>query len=391
MRNFVHSLKVYCTIAIFCFPLICFGVETKDLPADRVVRAALDIGSGATKLRVAVVNLKTNKIEKILANESYTTNYQEELEKARDGAFDEKIMQIGLDALKKSKAEAMRYGATNVVAVATASFRKATNADAFIDRIYKETGIKVHVIDQNLEGILAFEAVSSNVDSHPENLLVWDIGGGSFQFTTLDEKGELTVYRGVDASVPFKNHIIKYIKLQDLSQVQTPNPLTMYEIQQSEIYSRAISQKVDKLFKDKIRDPNTHILGVGNIFAYGIKPLTGGKDRFTAEELRDRILELANKTDNHLGGGDYVNVSVTNPILVLGFMQTLGIKEMDILDINNADGAILYPAFWENKPAMQQESVPEKQHEMVPQEPQRQIESTPQTESPAACHCTCAS
>ena len=48
-----------------------------------------------------------------------------------------------------------------------------------------------------------------------------------------------------------------------------------------------------------------------------------------------------------MGGHAYANVPVTNALLVLGFMQTLGIHQVDIKDINNSDGALLYPAFWE--------------------------------------------
>ena len=56
---------------------------------------------------------------------------------------------------------------------------------------------------------------------------------------------------------------------------------------------------------------------------------------------------MANKDDQQLGGGDYANVLTTNSILVLGYMQELNIKQMQALDINNADGALLYNDFWQ--------------------------------------------
>src|ERR1700722_7932391 len=161
-------IKYIIFAAVTCLPLICFGLEQ-----DIVVRAALDIGSGATKLKVAEVNLKTQKIEKVLVNTSFPVQYQEELEKSTDGAFNETVMNTGIDALKKSSEIAHKYGADKVVAVATASFRKATNVNSFIDRIYKETGVQVHIIDQKLEGILGFEAVASQVEGDPKNIVVW--------------------------------------------------------------------------------------------------------------------------------------------------------------------------------------------------------------------------
>lgn len=33
-------------------------------------------------------------------------------------------------------------------------------------------------------------------------------------------------------------------------------------------------------------------------------------------------------------------------ILAFGFMQGLGIKQMEIINVNNADGAMVYEPFW---------------------------------------------
>lgn len=323
-------------------PFLSFATSS-----DTVVRAAIDIGSGATKLRVAEVNLKTNKVEKILVNESFTVQYQEELTKSADGKFNDKVMATGMEAIKKSKEIAMKYNAEKVIGVATASFRNASNADDFADKILKETGVKIHIIDQELEGVLAFKATAANISFDPKDLIVWDIGGGSFQFTALDQNGTIVVYRGVDASIPFKNHVIQYIKFDNPDEVTTPNPMTANQVLRAESYARYIGLNVDQIFKDRITCyPSTRVVGVGNIFAYGIYPLVGEKSTFTKNELANAITGLVGKTDRDLGGGDYVNVAVTNPILVLGFMHSLNINQMDIKDINNADGALIFAPFW---------------------------------------------
>lgn len=341
----MNSVNKYFLCAFFfLLPFIAFSAE-----ATTVVRAALDIGSGATKLRVAEVNLKTQKIERVLVNESFVVQYHEELEKSTDHTFNEKVMETGLEALKKSKEIALKHNAENVVAVATASFRKAANVQQFIDKIYRETGIKVHIIDQQLEGILAFVATSAQANTDPSNLVVWDIGGGSFQFSALDQEGNISVYRGTDASIPFKNHIIKAIKKADPIVLGTPNPFDVHEMRYAEYDARLIAKRVDIFFKKKIRDPQTKIIGIGNIFAYGIYPLVGRKDLFTKGELSEKVQLLAGKTDKDLGGDAYVNVAVSNSILVLGFMRSLHIHQMNIMDINNADGALLHADFWKGK------------------------------------------
>jgi exopolyphosphatase / guanosine-5'-triphosphate,3'-diphosphate pyrophosphatase len=342
---FLNKINIKsCLLTLFiCLPLLSYSTE-----ANSVVRAAVDIGSGATKLKVALINLETQKIEKVLVDESFPVQYQEELEKSKDGKFNESVMATGLDALKKSKEIALKHGASKVVAVATASFRHATNVEAFIKQINDETGIKIHVIDQHLEGVLGFEATAAQTTAHPKNVIVWDIGGGSFQFTTLNENGEIIVHRGVDASIPFKNHIIKHIKNEDPNLVATPNPLNRTQLRDAGIFARQVSTKVDAVFRDKIKDPNTKIIGIGNIFAYGIYPLVGKKNTFAMTDLHEKVQQLEGKSDQDVGGGPYANVGISNPILVLGFMQTLEIHQMDILNINNADGALIYSKFWEN-------------------------------------------
>lgn len=336
----INLIRFICLILIL--PVICFADNV-------VVRAALDIGSGATKLKVAEVNLDTNKIEKVLVNQSFPVQYQEELEKSQDGTFNESVMQTGIDALKKSKEIALQNKADKVVAVATASFRKAKNVEAFVERIYKETGVKVYIIDQNLEGILGFQATAAKVDTDPANIVVWDIGGGSYQFTMLDEKGELKVARGLDASIPFKNHVIKEIKLEDPNVITTPNPMTIGQIYAANSHARKVSQKIDTVFQNKIAKSGTKVVGIGNIFAYGIYPLVEKKSTFSQRDLFVKVQKLQGKKDQQLGKDAYVNVAATNPVLVLGFMQTLGIEKMDIIDINNSDGALLYPNFWQEK------------------------------------------
>ncbi len=342
-KNFIKFLFIIClTISSFSF-----SEELTTNFSDTVVRAAIDIGSGATKLKVALVNIKTQKIEKVLVNESFTVQYQEELEKSTNNTFNEAVMNTGIAAIKKSKEIALQYGAKKVIGVATASFRKAANVDQYVARILRETDVQVHIIDQQLEGILGFKATTAQLQTAVKDVVVWDIGGGSFQFSTLDQNGEVLVYRGEDASIPFKNHVLKAIKLEDPSHTNTPNPLNKGQMQQAQQHARQLAQKVDRVFKEKLSDPQTCVVGIGNIFAYGIYPLVEKQTPFKQVKLSTNVDQLENKSDIALGGGDYVNVSVTNPLLVLGFMQALGINTMEIADVNNADGALLHNTFWQ--------------------------------------------
>jgi hypothetical protein len=50
--------------------------------------------------------------------------------------------------------------------------------------------------------------------------------------------------------------------------------------------------------------------------------------------------------DADLGGGDYVYCEDSKGILVLGYMQTLKIQQMQIINVNNADGGMICEPFW---------------------------------------------
>ena len=56
---------------------------------------------------------------------------------------------------------------------------------------------------------------------------------------------------------------------------------------------------------------------------------------------------MANKTDTELPGGSLAEVAVSNPLLVYGYMEELKIPQMEIVSVNNADGALTYPAYWQ--------------------------------------------
>lgn len=336
-------LKTIRRLSLFVLFILITGCYSTPKTA---VRAAIDIGSGATKLRIAEVNIRENKIEKILFEDNFAVPYQEYLSRSKDNSFNSEIMDIGIEALKKCKAKAEEYNADKIIGVATASFRNAYNVREFIDKILKETDITIFVINQKLEGLLTFHAVTSQIEDDPSNVLVWDIGGGSLQFTSSDDDGNSIMFRGHKASIPFKNYIIEKIQNHDPLLYNSPNPMTKTEMIRAEKHAQIISSEVSQEIRDKISSPKTRIIGVGNIFIYRIYPLLNKKSPFLLSDLEKKIKTLKNKTDAELNGGPFANVAVSNPILILGFMKNLNIKKMEVMDVNTADGAFLYYDFW---------------------------------------------
>lgn len=329
-------------ILLSLFLFVCSTVTANSV----AIRAAIDIGMGGPKLQVAEVDLTTNKIVRELHTQRYFVNFYDSICQSDNRQISLAAMAQGLDAFKEAVTTAHSFNAIDIVAIATASFRSASNGLEFANIIQQETGIKVHVIDQNLEGRLTFQAALSKVNTEPKNLIVWGIGGGSIQFISQTANGEYLVNCGEEGVGAFNDYIINHIQSSDIGVCKTPNPMSSKDILQATVYAENLSHKVNKVFKDKISQPNIKVIGAGNAFGYGIASMIG-KDIFSLDDIKMVARNLAGKMDADLGGGEFAFCEGSNVLLAYGFMLGLGINYVQVLHINNADGAIVYEPFWD--------------------------------------------
>lgn len=315
-------------------------------PLNTEIRGAIDVGSGTTNLKVAKVDPQTNKIISIIFQQTIPVAYQKQLEQSPNNEFNQEIMNEGIHSIKTLKDAALSHGAKRVVAIATAAFRSAANGQAFAREIEKQTGVQVRIIDQDEEGILGFRGALALTPVQPQDAVVWDIGGGSMQLTTLSNEGTYLIEHGKLASIPFKNAIIQDIQKKDLKTDASPNPITDQQMQASIDFAKQKALETDSFIKEKLSSPQTHVLAVGNLFNIGIRSLVD-KDTISISQLKDAVQELANKSDDQIGKDVIPEVAVSNPLLVLGYMDALHIHELQFVKINNADGALTYPPYWE--------------------------------------------
>ena len=71
-------------------------------------------------------------------------------------------------------------------AIATEACRRADNQRAFVERVRSETGLYIDVIPAEEEARLAVAGCAPLVDPNAEQLLVFDIGGGSTELIWVD-------------------------------------------------------------------------------------------------------------------------------------------------------------------------------------------------------------
>lgn len=313
-----------------------------------VIRAAIDIGSGSTRIKVAKVDRCKNKVLTVLLEREEKVDYKEDLVKSRRDHFSDEIMATGLATLRSLKTEADKFSPEEYVSVATAAFREAKNGQKFIEKIDVELWINARIITQAEEALLGFYGSANNMGTTPENTVIWDIGGSSQQIVKYNGNNHFEVYEGKLGSVPFKEYIIKKIKRQH---TYSPNPINSY---QAKLAAEYAEKNAEKTVKKGIREflqntKNVKVLGIGGVHYFSIRNQvdpTGEKDTYTIGDVEKTLKSKLGKTDNDLGNPQYVQTDVSNLILVFGYMKALNIYEVRPAKINMTDGLILNDKYW---------------------------------------------
>jgi exopolyphosphatase/guanosine-5'-triphosphate,3'-diphosphate pyrophosphatase len=102
---------------------------------------------------------------------------------AQSGKLNPDAIERTIDALKACADKIARHHCWQVRCVATAACRSASNAGEFIERVRKETGLRLEIIDAAEEASLALAGCQSLLSEATTPTLVFDIGGGSTEVT----------------------------------------------------------------------------------------------------------------------------------------------------------------------------------------------------------------
>lgn len=324
--------------------------------ADIERRAAIDIGSGGTKLAIADIDTETNRIVQILVETSFPVPYQESLNRSSEGMIDEETKALGLKTFKEIKEMAEHCQVQKLAAIATSAFRKANNGKEFVEEIKQQTGIQIQIIHQREEGEIAFFSALASGEFDSDKMIVWDIGTGSLQMTTKNPGDSLTVYMGENmGSVAYKDYIVSQIQEKDLEEAFSPNPMTEEDLKWADSDAREFARKAYPIIKQKIQSHGT-VIGIGRLFNHSIKPLASKGDVITRSKLRKVISESLYKTDEELNN-PFAYVDVSNCILTLAIMKALHIQEIHPINTTTTKGLLLSPAYWNDKPSLQKDDL----------------------------------
>lgn len=347
MRLLLVSI-LSCLLLSCTSPQKISGASIPDKKVCEITRAAFDIGSGSTRLKVAKVDVCKSLVLQVLLEREEKIDFKEDLLKTRTYYFSESIMNSAIESLKILKAEAEKFSPKEYVTVATAAFRDAKNGQKLIERINVELWINPRIISQLEEALLGFYGAAESVGALPENTIIWDIGGSSQQIIKYIGNGRFSIYEGKLGAVPFKDYILKKIKRTN---AYSPNPINSYQAKLAVDYAKNTALKtVKKDLKEYFANSkDLHVLGIGGVHYYSIKNQvdpSGIKDTYTVGDVETALNSKIGKTDSDLGNPNYVATDVSNLALIFGFMKALNIYEVKAIKVNMTDGLLLNDKYW---------------------------------------------
>ncbi|WP_338467404.1 Ppx/GppA phosphatase family protein [Novosphingobium sp. ZN18A2] len=175
------------------------GQKPRHIPAHRgrQAYAAIDLGTNNCRLLIA---RPSGEHFVVIDAFSRVVRLGEGL--AHTGRLSDAAMDRALGALRVCADKLRKRGVHLARSVATEACRRAANGDAFIQRVHRETGIRLDIITAQEEARLAVLGCHILLETGEGPAMIFDIGGGSTELVLVDSSE--TVPRILDwQSVPW--------------------------------------------------------------------------------------------------------------------------------------------------------------------------------------------
>lgn len=316
-------------------------------------RVSFDFGTGSIKGKVAVVDkckgiIATSRIFKensnlmvpcIETNEANSKQIKESCFETTKMRFIELEKTLDISC-RKQKCRS----------IATAWARNTINSDELIGQI-NGLGANLRKISQEEEGQIAFKSVMANLGGKidPKDIIVFDIGGGSFQLSTLDEQGNIHVFMGDHGVESFDKFIREKYNFPQTSSNPyfSSSQLEMIVNDTMEKYKSQIEN--DPIISKKLANPNIKVFGIGGPVQRALL-----KQMYTTEIITPDVLkvlaesfigkhpsEMLERYYPDLPENFIITVQVSC-LMIKGIMHSMGINEFEISPALNNDYVLVH-------------------------------------------------
>lgn len=150
--------------------------------------AAIDAGSNTIHLAVAQIGADDSHL-RLLADDTDMVRLGADV--TQFGLIGAERAQRAIAAIRRQVALARNAGAAVTLGIATEGVRRASNAEAFIERVHDETGLRFSLITGEQEASLAYWGATSESTDASGPCGVIDLGGGSLELI-IGEGDEIT-------------------------------------------------------------------------------------------------------------------------------------------------------------------------------------------------------
>ena len=144
--------------------------------------AALDLGTNNCRLLVATPRPRGDF--RVVDAFSRIVRLGEGL--AGTGRLSDEAMDRAVEALKVCASKLGSRPVRRLRLIATEACRRAENGAAFIERVARETGLELEIVNRETEARLSVSGCGVLVDRQAKGAVLFDIGGGSSELSLLD-------------------------------------------------------------------------------------------------------------------------------------------------------------------------------------------------------------
>lgn len=148
---------------------------------DKEFFATIDVGSNAIRMMVVEKKAGSPNGYQIVRKQRAQLRLGHDV--FRSGVISPLTMQSAKQVFLEFKEIIDQYPFCQITCAATSATREAKNRADFVNFLFKETGIKIEIIDGTTEGNLIFLAIQKNYDLAKMNACLLDIGGGSIEIS----------------------------------------------------------------------------------------------------------------------------------------------------------------------------------------------------------------
>lgn len=312
----------------------------------QVIRAALDIGSGAMKLVVAEIDEDNNSIEQIFYSEEFSLDLKRDMMKSGKPYFSDEIQQKTEKTLAHLKMHVASFNPSSWAGIATMASRQSTNAPQLFQRINDQQKVPISIITQQEEGRLGFVTAVAVSHLAPESVIAFDSGGASFQISTLSE-GEVKVLKGDMGYVPAESLLLTKVR-EGTFHCNSPNPISYDEIGELvHLIKKQLPPLSDELAA-KLKDPLSRVIGIGgetSLFASARIAL--GKTHIIKAELAETLKTFSDKSDEELQMFKEAKEAVIDLALLYAIMDGLEMDEVYYYPSNGScEGLLIDKNYW---------------------------------------------